>query len=504
MLGSILPLFDPSIGSQAACEGFLASLRRKRRGPLVTLSKAVHTAVFAPTGVGKGVSFVIAFLMTCRDSMVVVDFKGENARITAQARRAMGHRVVLLDPFGVVTREPDTFNPLDGIDAANPLALDECRDLAEALVLRTGQEKEPHWLDSAEIWIAAMVAAVVHYAESGDRSLQAVRALLTDPQKMDAAIKLMCQSDAWEGMLARLGHQLTHFRDKELGSTLTSTNRFLRFLDTVAIAESTKASSFDPAELVKGRMTVYLILPPEHMRAQSALLRMWIGSLLRAVVRGGLQEKRKVHFVLDESASLGHMEALGDALDKFRGYGVRLQFYYQSLGQLKKCWPEGQDQTLLSNCTTVWFGTNDNQTAEYISSRLGEYTQIVTSGGQSGGTSRQYGEHGHGSNSYSESWSDNWQQAGRKLLKTEEVTALPQRTAITFMPGVPPICTTLVRYFERDFWRKPRWPRVRAFVEALCLLLVAAALAAVVSGMVGGLGASVSSAPAPTEDWLFP
>lgn len=60
-----------------------------------------------------------------------------------------------------------------------------------------------------------------------------------------------------------------------------------RFRDTVAIAESTKASSFDPAELVKGRMTVYLILPPEHMRAQSALPRMWIGSLLRAVVRGG-------------------------------------------------------------------------------------------------------------------------------------------------------------------------------------------------------------------------
>src|ERR1035441_3495384 len=53
--------------------------------------------------------------------------------------------------------------------------------------------------------------------------------------------------------------------------------------------------------------------------------------LLRAVVRGGLQEKNKVHFVLDEAASLGHMEALDDAVDKLRGYGVRLQFYYQSV-----------------------------------------------------------------------------------------------------------------------------------------------------------------------------
>ena len=95
-------------------------------------------------------------------------------------------------------------------------------------------------------------------------------------------------------------------------------------------------SSFDPADLLTGKMTVYLVLPPEHMRAQSPLLRLWIGSMLRAVVKGGLQEKTKVHFVLDEAASLGHMDALDDAVDKFRGYGVRLQLYYQSLGQLKK------------------------------------------------------------------------------------------------------------------------------------------------------------------------
>ncbi len=103
------------------------------------------------------------------------------------------------------------------------------------------------------------------------------------------AIKLMCASDAWDGMLARMGNQLTHFKDKELNSVMTTTGRFLRFLDTLAVADSTKTSSFNPADLRKGKMTVYLILPPEHMRAQSPLLRMWIGSLLRAVVREGLQ-----------------------------------------------------------------------------------------------------------------------------------------------------------------------------------------------------------------------
>lgn len=220
--------------------------------------------------------------------------------------------------------------------------------------------------------------------------MQTLRTLLTNPQKMQGVIKLMCDSPAWDGMLSRMGHQLTHFKDKELASVLTTTNRFLRFLDTLAIAASTKSSSFDPQDLTKGKMTVYLVLPPEHMRAQSPLLRMWIGAMLRSCVRGGLQEKNKVHFVLDEAASLGHMEALNDAVDKYRGYGVRLQFYYQSLGQLKKCWPEGGDQTLLSNTSQVFFGVNDPQTAEYVSNRLGEGTIIVESGGTNRGGSLEF------------------------------------------------------------------------------------------------------------------
>lgn len=283
-------LFDRRIPDEQAVTQLSAALRRKPQTGLVRLSRAVHTAVFAPTGVGKGVSIVIPHLLTCPDASVVVDFKGELAKATAEHRkRAFGHRIVMLDPFRVVTQRPDCFNPLDWIDADAPTALDECRDLAEALVVRTGQEKEPHWLDSAEVWIGSMTALVVALGEAGDRSLQTVRALLSDADKMQRALAAMSASDAWDGMLARLGHQLGHFKDKELGSTLTTTNRFMRFLDTPVIAESTRSSSFDPAELNGGRMTVYLTLPPDHMRAQSALLRMWVGSLLRAVVKGGLR-----------------------------------------------------------------------------------------------------------------------------------------------------------------------------------------------------------------------
>ena len=474
-------LFKSWVPSKEACEQFLASIRfgRKSQPPaLVRMPNAVHTAVFAPTGVGKGVSCVIPFLLSSDESAVVVDFKGENFKLTAEHRRKVfGHQIVVLDPFKLVSQAPQTFNALDFISKDSPTAIDECRDLAEALVIRTGQEKDPHWVDSAEAWVAALIALVVHYGEPNDRSLQTVRTLLSSPDKLEMAIKLMCSSDAWDGMLARMGSQLTYFKDKELSSTLTTTSRFLRFLDTLAVSESTKTSNFNPNDLRQGKMTVYLVLPPEHQRAQSPLLRMWIGSLLRAVVRGGLQERNKVHFVLDEAASLGHMEALDDAVDKYRGYGVRLQFYFQSVSQLRKSFPDGQDQTLLSNVSQVFFGINDLPTAEYVSNRLGEETIVVRSGGTSTGRSQQGSNQG---TSYSSSTNanDNWAQQGRKLLKPDEILALSDWTAITFTPGVPPIWTNRIRYFEeRKLWQRSGWwqrfiAAANVMIGSLILLLV--------------------------------
>lgn len=347
--------------------------------------------------------------------------------------------------------------------------------MANALVIRTGQEREPYWSDSAEIWIASMTAFVVCFASDAEKNLQSVRTVLADPDKIQAAIKMMCESTAWEGMLARLGQQLKHYVDRNKEGVLTSINQHLRFLDTLAVKNSTTQSSFNPADLRAGKMTVYLVLPPEHMRAQSALLRLWIGSLLKAVVKGGLQEKTKVHFILDEAASLGHMDVLDDAVDKFRGYGVRLQLYYQSLGQLKKCWPEGGDQTLLSNTSQVFFGVNDPQTAEYVSNRLGEETIVVESGGTSYSTSRQGGK--EGGYSHSTSSNANWQQAGRKLLKPEEVAGLDPRVAITFTPGAPPIWTWLVRYYEKGFGLPRGLGPVKMAIDTACLFLSATALA---------------------------
>ncbi len=403
-LRAVIGLFNHRIKASVACEEFLAIFRKSVEQPLVRLNNnAVHTAVFAPTGVGKGVSCVIPFLLTCEDSCVVLDLKdGELARITADTRRKMGNRVILVDPYNRVTQTPDTLNPLLSVDKNSPHAIDDCREIAAAMVDRKEEKGDGvHFLDNAESAIAAVSALIVQFADAENKSLQAVCDIVGNPQRWLKAIELMGGSDAWDGMLARMGGNLTHLKERELASTMTTISRFLTFLSTPAIAASTRSSSFDPSELLTHKSTVFLILPPERATALSPLLRLWIGSLLRGVIRGGLQERNKVHFICDEASLLGKMNQISDALTIGRSFGIRMQLYYQDCGQLKKAWPDGADQTLMANCSQVFFGVNDNETAKYVSERLGEATIEVRSHGVSTSHTRQTSDDGRTTGSVS-------------------------------------------------------------------------------------------------------
>jgi type IV secretion system protein VirD4 len=391
-----------------------------------------------------------------------------------------------------------TYNALDGI-GKDDLALDGCNAIGKEVVVRNpGDEKDGHWLDSAEKFISTITATVVQYGTPPKRSLQEVADILASPQKLDLAIQLALQSQAWDGLLARRAAELTHFVEKEKSSVLTTCGRFLGWLSTPAMLAATRASSFTPRFKAR-RQTVYIVLPPEFMKSGQGWLRLMLGSMIRAVVREGRTEYPNVHFVLDESSSLGVMENIESLVEQFRKYGCRNQFYYQSAGALAKCWPRDQGQTLMSSAAKIFFGVADIQTAQLVSKMLGNETILVEdwSTGTSGGDNRGWSEstrdvsRSGGSN---KGWSktDSLKQAPRELLKPEEIlNSLPPRTAITFPGGgMPPVCTNLVRYFEEPGLFRPNkgkgviarmWDAVRTLFSSALILVTGIILAALMT-----------------------
>ena len=81
-------------------------------------------------------------------SMLVLDPKGELAR-TATLRRALGHDVHVLDPFGQSGEASSCFNALAELDPESWTIVDDVASITQALIVDDGDGALKHWNDSA-------------------------------------------------------------------------------------------------------------------------------------------------------------------------------------------------------------------------------------------------------------------------------------------------------------------------------------------------------------------
>lgn len=437
-------LTAPMSQSDLACRMFVSSFRGS---PLpVRLAGTTHEGVIARTGAGKSASVTIPHAKTDTGNNIFFDPKGEVYQNSARDRRQMGQKVVALDPFNVVGGT-DGLNPLDLIDTSKKTWQDDIRALAEALQVRTGNESEPHWQDSA-VTMHCGVMTYVALHEKKERNLSFVADLLAEPSAL-AKVQLVLKADK-NPLVARLGGMMEAYTDRERQSVLTTANRALAFLGSEPVANAVSKTTFRLADIRKG-MSVYVIIPLEYMSSHSGLLRLWLTTLMKAVMRGGLDERNPVTFVIDEAPALGKLDVVKNALVQMRGYGLRLKLILQNKQQLSEMFP-GQEMTALGACDAqIHFGVADYDTAELVSKQLGQATRtkVDTSGGTS--RSRSYDQQGGTSTSYSSN--DNWStsQMGRELFKPEEILQLEDRTAIVLTKRCKPILTTLPRYYEKGF-----------------------------------------------------
>lgn len=450
-------LFSPAVDSESACRQFFSLFRRWRWAThrMIRLREFVHLATFAPAGRGKSVCVLIPNLLSYARSCVVTDPKGELFAATGEhRRRKFGHRIIRLDPFGLCGPGSDAFNPLLFIDASADDFLDQCRDLANMLVVRSGHETDPHWCDSAEIVLTAFIAYVCACEEHpANRTLNLVRDLVSSRLSYAAAVETMQKVESHQGVIKRLGHLLSWYADKELGSVLTTVQRCTQFLDSPVVVRNTNAASFDPRCLRSGRATIYLILPHDKLVTLAPLMRLWVGMLLRTITRGAPDDRNRVLFLIDEAAHLGKIQVLEDAVTLMRGMGIRLWFFFQSVTQLHTCFGE-KASTILDNIETQqYFGINSFFAADEISKRIGDATIATITRGGSTGSSRPVPNNGQHAGSESTGTSVNYADTGRRLFKPEELMLLPDDVALVFHRNLPVIPAKLLRYFEADEFR---------------------------------------------------
>ena len=455
---AVLGLPSPWTDSQMACRLFFAAWysRRWLSERLIRVKSHVHLLTCSPTGGGKGVAVLKPNLLAYPGNCVVVDPGGDLFTTTAEHRRKkFSHRIIRLDVcelFG----PGDTLNPLDPafIDPQADDFVERCNDLADQIVIRQKDEKDPYWNESAQKNLKAFAAFVCAESDPAKRNLGTVRSLIASRAKYALALKVMQQmTGVYQGVIARLGASLTWHEGEEQASTMSVLDRHTSFLDSPAVRRCLASSSFDPAILRTGRATVYLILPHDRLATMSRVQRLFIGTIMRRSTQVMPNERNPVLWLLDEIAHIGHMQAIEDATTLMRSQGVRLWLFVQSIEQLKSCFGD-KAQTVLDNCgTQQYFGTNSYGTAEEISKRIGDATLGVRSVNDSTSYSQATGggPQSQGGNS-SRSTAVTHSEIARRLWKPEEILTMSPDVALIFHKHLPVVPARLVRYFEaREF-----------------------------------------------------
>ncbi|MFL5241525.1 MAG: type IV secretory system conjugative DNA transfer family protein [Gemmataceae bacterium] len=435
--------------------GFLSGhgliLGRTFEGALIRLPQYCHILLCGGTGSGKGVSVIIPNLLSYfHGSVVVFDTKGDLFETTARRRAAKGERIIRLAPFNGGT---DAFNALATIPHDSPGLVDSARAMAEALVVRQGTEADPHWNDKSVQVICAVLVLVLLRFKGEDRNLSSVQEIISDPELLKATVKMLQQVG---GVPARLGNQLkTLFeRDgsgltKEGAGVLSTVTRHLSFLDSDLVAKAVGSSTFDPADLRKPGITLFLQIPPDQLDAQKGLLRCLVSTLVRVIGSVGSEWDGETLFLLDEASALGSLPAIEEAMVRGRSAGVRLLLAYQSDSQIRAAFKD-KPTLLYDNCSTqIYLGAASSyETAERLSKSIGEWTQVVESYSENQSYSSQSGGNSQGGGQNSRGTTLSYSVTGRALLRPEEILTLDNDCLLVLNRGMSPILAQRLKWYQ--------------------------------------------------------
>ncbi|MBK5204277.1 MAG: type IV secretory system conjugative DNA transfer family protein [Polaromonas sp.] len=405
-----------------------------------------HVVTVAPTGSGKGIGAVIPHLLEYPGSSLVLDVKGENAAVTARARRDMDQQVFIVDPFGVTDGETHSFNLLDRINPADPECVSESAALADCLVIVDPKNAGgDHFDESAKTLLQGLMLHVARLEDPAKRNLGELRRLLTaDEETVMGMLADMAADDSVAfGIPARAANTLMGMADKERGSVLSTARRNTAFLDDPRIAAALARSDFNLSNIKTELMTVYLVMPANKLGTNARFVRGFVGSVIAAITSSPVQPVHHVAFLLDEFGQLGYMKAIEDAVSLLRGYGLSFWVFIQDLSQLKGVYPKWQ--TFLANSAKTFYGTDDFDTAKYISDSLGKSTIEYETHNQ--GNNKGSGlSGGGGSMNRGKSAGSSQQYAARSLLTPDEVMRLGPERPIVLVKGEYPYVLARLNY----------------------------------------------------------
>jgi type IV secretion system protein VirD4 len=423
---------------------------------------ATHGAVFAGSGGYKTTAITIPTLAFWTGSAVVLDPSCQVGPMTADMRKSMEHKVVMVGP-GL-----DGFNVLDWIDPRDPLAETHVRAVIEHVTGETraneAGENAMFKVRGRELLTCLLADLLWNTEIPPDRkTLREFRQRVRTPEKKMRGLLADIHADS-KSLLARdLAGSLMDVVSETFSGIYSNAVADTQWLSIKAYADMLSGGAFRTGELTQGGLTVFVQIPMDALRATPEVARVTIGALLSAVYRADGRVRGRVLFLLDEVNFLGRLKALEDARDAGRKYGITLVSMWQSLGQLAETWGKDAKTSWFNACSWRLFAVVDDEaTASEVSRMAGRYTVLARTEGISRGT-----QSGLSRASRNRGTNEGLSEQPRELIRPDEVrTRMRADEAIIFRRGAPPLRCGRAIYFRRpEFLARVAADRYREAAE---------------------------------------
>lgn len=420
---------------------------RSKHGMLLGIDKSgyyvadgfQHALLFAPTGAGKGVGFVIPNLLFWEHSVVVHDIKLENHQLTSGWRASQGQEVFVWEPAN-----PDgvthCYNPIDWVSKKPGQMVDDVQKISSLIM----PEKD-FWNNEARSLFLGVVLCLIADDRKPKTFGEVVRTMRSDDVVYNLAVTLDTLGDVIHPVAYMNIAAFLQKSDKERSGVVSTMNSSLELWANPLIDAATAKSDFNILELKKKKMTIYVGLTPDNINRLQKLMQVFYQQateFLSRKVPDVKEEPYGVMFMMDEFPTLGKMDQFKTGIAYFRGYRVRLFLIIQDTQQLKGTYEEAGMNSFLSNSTfRITYAANNYETANLISQLCGNKTVEQES--------------------YSkpiffdlnaQSRTKNVSSAQRALLLPQEVILLPRDEQIVLIESFPPIRCKKIKYYDDPFF----------------------------------------------------
>ncbi len=406
-----------------------------------------HVLLFAPTGSGKGVGFVIPNLLFWEDSCVCHDIKLENYELTSGYRRnKLGQDVYIWNPA-----DPEGFshcyNPLDWISDKPGKMVDDAQKICSLIL-----PEQEFWQNEARSLMLGVILYLVAVPEKTTSFGEVVRTMRSDDVVYNLAVVL----DTIGGKIHPVAYMniaaFLQKADKERSGVISTLNSSLELWANPLIDTTTASSDFNILNLKKRKTTIFVGVTPDNLQRLEPLLKVFYQQATDFLTAHMPRpdEPHGVMFMMDEFPSLGEMPQFQVGIAYFRGFKVKLFLIVQDTQQLKGIYEEAGMNSFLSNCYyRVTFSANNIETANLISQLIGNKTVA-----QSSYSKPKFIDLNPGSRSY------NVSETQRALLLPQEVIQLPRDEQIILVESSPPIHSKKIFYFKDPFFTKRLMPQI--------------------------------------------